>query len=401
MTAPAAQHRPPWSVVWVLSVTQIISWGSLFYAISVLMAPIERELGWSRDAIVGAFSLSMVCTGLAAFPVGNLIDRYGGRHVMAGGSLLGATMLALLSVTTSLPAFYAIWIGLGVAMSAVLYEPAFAVITASFGSDARKAITTLTLPGGLASTVFWPLTQALVAALGWRHAVLVLALFNLVVCVPLHWWFLPKTGSQRMTEERGGAPREERPHVQMRDIVTTRKFVLLALAFTANMLAFSAMSIHLITLLNERGLSAADTVLLAAIVGPMQVLGRIGEFTIGKRFRATQIATAAIALLPVALLILQFAGVNWAVLLLFVTVYGISNGIITIVRGVIPAEIFGRERYGAINGALAAPVLAARSLGPLVAAMIWSYAGGYDAVIWTLAAVGLVSAFSFHLALKR
>ena len=396
MTLP----RPPWSVVWALSVTQIISWGSLFYAISVLIAPIERELHWSRDAIVGAFSLSMVCTGLAAFPVGNLIDRYGGRYVMGGGSVLAAAMLALLSQTTSLPGFYAIWVGLGIAMSAVLYEPAFAVITACFGADARKGITTLTLPGGLASTVFWPLTQALVAALGWRHAVLVLALFNLLVCVPLHWWFLPKTGAGRTKDEHGTAIRDARSPVHMRDIVMTRKFVLLALAFTANMLAFSAMSIHLITLLNERGLSAADAVLLAAIVGPMQVLGRIGEYTIGKRFRATQIATAAIVLLPVALLILQFSGTYWMLMLVFVTVYGISNGIITIVRGVIPAELFGRERYGAINGALAAPVLAARSMGPLVAAMIWSFAGGYDAVIWTLAAVGLVSAFSFHFALK-
>src|SRR3954467_8796913 len=101
------KNNPPWSVVWVLSVTQIISWGSLFYGIAVLIAPIEHDLGWSRDAIVGAFSLSMVCTGLGAFPVGNLIDRYGGRHVMAGGSLLGAVMLMLLSVTTTLPAFYA------------------------------------------------------------------------------------------------------------------------------------------------------------------------------------------------------------------------------------------------------------------------------------------------------
>src|SRR5215217_3288197 len=102
--------RPPWSVVWALSITQIISWGSLFYAISVLIAPIERELGWGRDAIVGAFSLSMVCSGLAAYPVGILIDRYGGRHIMAAGSILASAMLVALSQTHSLLAFYAIWI---------------------------------------------------------------------------------------------------------------------------------------------------------------------------------------------------------------------------------------------------------------------------------------------------
>jgi MFS family permease len=386
--------------VWALSVTQIISWGSLFYAISVLIAPIERELHWSRDAIVGAFSLSMICTGLAAFPVGNLIDRYGGRYVMGGGSLLAAVMLALLSQTTSLPAFYATWIGLGLAMGAVLYESAFTVITASFGTHARKGITALTLAGGFASTVFWPLTQALITSLGWRHALLVLAVSNLAICAPLHWWCLPKTGAHLAQDMRATDAQSERDAPRIREIVLTRTFMLLALSFTMNMLAFSAISIHLIPLLSERGFTTADAVWLAAIVGPMQVVGRIGEYTVGARFRATQIATLAIILLPIALLVLHFAGLHWGLVLIFITLYGMSNGTMTIVRGIIPAEIFGRERYGAINGALAAPVLAARSLGPLVAAMIWSAAGGYDIVIWTLAAVGLVSAISFFLAVK-
>src|SRR3954463_2277457 len=228
------KKNPPWSVVWVLSVTQIISWGSLFYAISVLMAPIEHELGWSRDAIVGAFSLSMVCTGLAAFPVGNLIDRYGGRHVMGGGSVLAAVMLAVLSQTTSLPVFYATWIGLGIAMGAVLYEPAFTVITACFGPQARKGITALTLAGGLASTVFWPLTQALITSLGWRDALLVLAFLNLLVCAPLHWWWLPKSGAHRIKEKIKDDSKTQPAKLRIREIVFTRTFMLLALAFTMN-----------------------------------------------------------------------------------------------------------------------------------------------------------------------
>ena len=388
-------------MVWALSVTQIISWGSLFYAISVLIAPIERELHWSRDAIVGAFSLSMVCTGLAAFPVGNLIDRYGGRYVMGGGSILAAVMLALLSKTTSLPMFYATWIGLGIAMGAVLYEPAFTVITACFGTNARKGITALTLFGGLASTVFWPLTQALITALGWRHALLVLAVSNLLICAPLHWWCLPRSGAHRVKEQGAGSGQAVRATPRMREIVFTRTFMLLALAFTMNMLAFSAISIHLIPLLHERGFTMSDAVWLAAIIGPMQVAGRIGEYTVGARFRAIEIATIALFLLPVALLLLRFAGLSWIWVLVFVTLYGVSNGVMTITRGIIPAEIYGRERYGAVNGALAAPVLASRSLGPLVAAFIWSAAGGYDAVLWALAAIGFVSLVSFYLAVKR
>jgi predicted MFS family arabinose efflux permease len=399
-SSPDTPPRPPWSVVWALSVTQIISWGSLFYAISVLIAPIEREFGWSRDAIVGAFSLSMVCTGLAAFPIGNLIDRYGGRYVMGGGSVLAAVMLALLSQTTSLPAFYAIWVGLGLAMGAVLYDPAFTVITLSFGANARKGITALTLVAGFASSVFWPLTQALIASFGWRHAVLVLAISNLVICAPLHLLCLPKAGAHTGTGGRARGADAESATLSIRDIVRTRKFLLLATAFTANMLAFSAISIHLIPLLHERGFAMTDAVWLAAIVGPMQVAGRICEYTVGARFRATQIAMLAFVFLPAALLVLRFAGLQWGLVLVFVALYGASNGIMTIIRGIIPAEIFGRERYGAVNGALAAPVLASRSLGPLVAAVIWSAAGGYDAVIWTLAAVGLLSAIAFALAVK-
>ena len=389
--------RPPWSVIWALSVTQIISWGSLFYAISLLIAPIEHQFGWSRDAIVGAFSLSMVCSGLAAYPVGVMIDRYGGRFVMGGGSVMAAVMLALLSQTNSLPAFYAVWIGLGIAMGAVLYDPAFTVITACFGADARKGITVLTLAGGFASTVFWPLTQLLIASFGWQHALLVLALLNLAICAPLHLLCLPKTGANmaRSKHEAG----DDAPPV--RDIVLTRKFLFLAVSFTTNMLAFSAISIHLIPLLSERGFSMVDAVWLAAIVGPMQVAGRVAEYTVGARFRVTQVALVAFMLLPVSLLVLRFANVQWGLVLLFVTLYGASNGIMTIARGLIPAEIFGRGRYGAVNGALAAPVLASRSLGPLVAAVIWSAAGNYDAVIWALAAVSLLSAISFYLTVKN
>jgi MFS family permease len=327
-----------------------------------------------------------------------LIDRYGGRYVMGCGSVMAAAMLVLLSQTSSLPAFYAIWVGLGIAMGAVLYDPAFTVITASFGINARKGITALTLAGGFASTVFWPFTQELIASLGWRHALLVLAAFNLIICAPLHWWFLPAAAPSRSHREPAAHTRRNEPAI--RDIVMTRTFLMLATSFTANMLAFSAISIHLIPLLFERGFSMTDAVWLAAVVGPMQVAGRIAEYTVGARFRATQVAMLAFIFLPVALIVLRYAGVQWGLVLVFVALYGASNGVMTIARGIIPAEIFGRARYGAVNGALAAPVLASRALGPLVAAVIWSAAGGYDAVIWTLAAIGILSAVSFFLAVK-
>ena len=373
----------------------------MFYALSVLLVPIERELGWSRDAIIGAFSLSLLCTGLTSLPVGMLIDRYGGRAVMGCGSLAAAVLFVLLSRVETLTAFYAIWVGIGFAMSMTLYEPAFAVITASFGGSARKGITALTLAGGFASTVFWPLTQFLIAELGWRNALLTLALLNFIVCMPLHALFLPPSPRRPSAAAHGGggaATLAAGP--ALRDIVRTRAFLMLAVTFTANMLAFSALSVHLIPLLHEKGFSSTDAVLLAAVVGPMQVAGRIWEYTLGAGLRATQVALVALILFPLAAGILYFGGGTWFIVIAFIACYGVSNGIMTIARGTIPVEIFGRERYGAVNGALSAPVLASRAVGPLVASLIWTATGSYDAVVWTLAAIGLIAVATFVLAVK-
>ena len=387
----------PWPVVWALSVTQIVSWGSIYYSISVLMPAIESELGWSRDAIVGAYSLSLLCSGIGAYPVGAWIDRYGGRSVMAFGSVAGAALLLALSQVQSLTAFYLIWVGLGFTMAMVLYEPAFAVIAKCFGAEARRGITVLTLAGGFASTVFWPLAQSLVAATGWRYAVVVLALCNLLLCAPLHALFLPASAASAHPDDHAAAASGS-ASPGLRDVLATRAFWLLAIAFTANMLAFSALSVHLISLLNEKGFGMTEAVWLSALVGPMQVAGRIGEFTVGARFRVSQVAMFALVLLPIALVTLSFAGSAWGLVLAFVVLYGASNGIMTIARGVIPVELFGRERYGAVNGALSTPVVASRALGPFIVAVIWSASGGYDTVLWALAAIGVLSIACFGLA---
>ena len=389
------QTRSPWGIVWALSVTQIISWGSLYYAFSVLLVPMERDLGWHRDTLVGAFSLSLLVAGAGAFPVGMLIDRIGGRKVMSLGSVLAGALLLVLARTESVALFYAVWTGLGMAMAMLLYEPAFAVIYATFGADARKGITALTLTAGFASTVFWPLSQGLVHATGWRGAVGIMGCANLLLCAPLHVLFLPSSA--------GGARRASssaRASI-LPSLLRNRSFWLLAVSFTANMAAFSTLSVHLIPLLQERGLSPADTVLLAAAIGPMQVLGRVLEVTVGARFRAAQVGLLALSLLPVALIALAEAGSRWVLLIAFAALYGASNGVMTIVRAVMPAELFGRESYGAISGALSAPVILSRAVAPIAAALLWSASGSYAVVLWVLVALALIAVAGFALATRR
>jgi predicted MFS family arabinose efflux permease len=295
----------------------------------------------------------------------------------------------------SVVALYAVWAGLGAVMAATLYDPAFAVITRLFASNYRRAITTLTLFGGFASTVFWPLTQFLIAAFGWRHTLLVLALLNLVVCAPLHWWVLPGDGG-------GGRGRMTGPPAPgaFRAALRAPLFYLLTLAFTGNALVFSATQVHLMSMLQEKQLSAASAALVGAMIGPMQVTGRVLELAFAGRLSASTVGILAMAFLPLSLWLLGVAGVQWPLLVAFAVIYGIGNGAMTIVRGATAAELFGREAYGAINGAMAAPVIVAKAAGPLVAALLFAGLGGYDATLLVLIVVSAVSTAVFALSTR-
>ncbi|MBL0141153.1 MAG: MFS transporter [Betaproteobacteria bacterium] len=384
-----------WRLVAALGVTQIVSWGSVYYAFAVVMESVQRELGASAPVTVGAYSLALLVSGLVAAPVGRHIDRRGARWAMTAGSLGAAIGLAAFSQVTSAAALYAVWTVLGFVMGLVLYEPAFASLALVFRADLRKAITVLTLAGGFASTVFWPLTQWLASSLGWREAVLVLAAINLLVCVPLHALHLPAKG-QRPDAPAGAAD----DAAGRTKLLGNRHFRWLAFAFTLNMLAFSAMGLHLLAMLQEQGFPPTNAALLAALVGPMQVAGRIAEFAFASRVSPARVGEIALAIFPVSIAILAFAGGStWAVVA-FAILYGASNGVMTIVRGTVPAEIFGREGYGALSGLMATPVLLARAAGPFAAAGVLAVGGGYRAVALSLVAVGVVSWMAFAMAVR-
>ena len=389
--ADAASFR----TICALGVAQIISWGSMFYAFSFLITPLMEASGAGRSVVFGAFSLGLLISGLLSAPVGALIDRVGGRGVMTAGSVAGAALLALLSQVQSVVALYAVWAGVGFVMAATLYDPAFAVIMRLFAANYRRAITSLTLFGGFASTVFWPLTQSLIATFGWRDALLVLAALNLVVCAPIHWWTLPGDGRPARSPVSAATG-----HGGLRAALRTPVFYLLTVAFTGNALVFSATQVHLMSMLQAKSLSAASAALVGAMIGPMQVTGRVLELLFASRLSASTVGILAMAFLPLSLWLLSLAGVQWPLLVAFAVIYGTGNGVMTIVRGAIAAELFGRDAYGAINGAMAAPVIVAKAAGPLAAALLFSWLGGYDATLLVLIAVGGVSTAVFVLSTR-
>ena len=392
---PARPDPASFGTICALGIAQIISWGSIYYAFSFLISPLMAASGGDKATVFASFSLGLLVSGILSAPVGSLIDRVGGRGVMTAGSLAGAVLLALLSQVQSVIALYAVWAGLGAVMAATLYEPAFAVITRLFASNYRRAITTLTLFGGFASTVFWPLTQFLIAHIGWQHALLVLAALNLLVCAPLHWWVLPRNGGAGQGRRTASAPSGA-----FRTALRTPVFYLLTIAFTGNALVFSATQVHLMSILQAKQMTAASAALVGAMIGPMQVTGRVLELAFASRLSASTVGIVAMAFLPLSLLLLGIAGVEWPLLMCFAVIYGTGNGVMTVVRGAIPAELFGRDAYGAINGAMAAPVTVAKAAGPLVAALLYAALGGYDTTLFILIAIGAASTLVFVLSTR-
>ena len=392
-----AAESVAWRLIVALGVTQIVAWGSVYYLFALLMEPLQQALAADKQQVVGAFSLALLVSGLATPWVGRTIDRVGGRSVMTAGSLGAALLLAVLSRVETLAALYATWLGLGLAMAATLYAPAFAVLTQAHPVRYRAAIGTLTLFGGFASTVFWPLTALLIGHLGWRDALLVLAAINLLVCVPLHAWLLPPPPADRAVGDGDIGARDP----AARDVLRTRPFIALAACFVGQSLVVSAIGVHLIALLAARGLSPAAAAGIAALVGPMQVLGRVVEMSVARRVSAATAGRVAALCFPLGLLALWLAPQAPWLVLVFALFYGAGNGVMTIVRGAVPAELFGRTHYGAISGALAAPGMLAGAFAPLLASLLWAAFGDYERVLAALALLSAAAAAAFFVATAR
>ncbi|TFW09851.1 MFS transporter [Oxalobacteraceae bacterium OM1] len=391
-------QRPasPWKIVYLLAVTQVVSWGSLYYAFSIVAHDIRQEFGWSTELVFGAFSLSLLVSGLASTPAGMLLDRFGGRWVMGAGSLLAGGGLLLLATTHEPVQYFAAWILIGVAMALALYDAAFATINREFFADARKGISVLTLFGGLASTVFWPLTLKLNTAVGWRDTFMVFGIVHLALCLPLHLLLPVSARRPRAAADAAGAARD----YTLREALRDATFWKLAFAFSANVFIFSALSAHLIPMLQRFGHSAGIAVLAASLIGPMQVAGRLGEMTFARHVAPQNVGKVVFGLLPVALLALTALGEFQLAIAAFCILYGVSNGILTIVRGTIPQTLFGREHYGAISGAMSGPGLIAKAGGPLIAA---AFVGAHQTptlLLGVLFAVSVVSLLCYLAAIR-
>ncbi|ABY30315.1 MFS transporter [Methylorubrum extorquens] len=364
------------TVISALGVVEILAWGSSFYLPAVLAGPIAADTGWPLAWVVGGLSIGLLVAAVASPRVGIAIQRHGGRPVLALAAVLLAVGLAALGLAPNLPAFLAGWLVVGLGMGCGLYDPAFATLGRLYGSEARPAITTLTLWGGFASTVCWPLSAFLVEQVGWRHACLAYAGLHLLVTLPLVLGLIPRApaaeAARGEVHHRGG----------MLTARERRAFLLMAGVLVLGGAVMTLVSVHLITLLQARGVALAAAVSYGALIGPAQVGARIVEMAGKGRHHPLWTLTAAMVLVAAGLAVLA-AGIPAVGLAL--VLYGAGNGIYSIARGTVPLSLFGPERYATLVGRLARPGLAAQALAPSLGAAALAYGGADTAYVLLLA----------------
>jgi MFS family permease len=342
-------------VVTALGLSQTLAWASSYYLPAILADPIGASIGVSRSWVFAAFSAALLIAAFAGPAVGRVIDRYGGRGVLAFSNIVLAVGLVALAATVNTAMLFAAWAILGVGMALGLYDAGFAALAALYGQSARGPITGITLFAGFASTVSWPISTFLNSTLGWRETVLVWAALNLIAGLPLNRFLLPVPSQPAHVSRENGASVGWHPRKEM---------LLLAFVFAAVWFVTGAMASQLPTLLERAGVTPLQAVAAASLVGPAQVAARLAEFVIMRRIHPLISARIAALLHPIGAI--AFAIIGPAAAVAFTVFYGAGNGLLTIARGTVPLAVFGPHAYGERTGLLGAPARAAQAFAPLL-----------------------------------
>jgi MFS family permease len=390
-----------WLMVSGLGVTELVSWGVLIYAFSVLVVPMRDELGWSTAALNAAYATGVVISGILAIPVGRVLQSHGARGVMSAGTVATILMLVLWSTVESVPVFFCVFAIGGLAMATTLYEPLFAVTAAWFDRHRPRAVLVLTVFGGLASVVFVPLTAALVGWFGWREALLVLAGIAALTGFPVHALLVRRSPSDLGLHPDGAGqpPSDKWHHIagSARSVLRSGSFRWLTMCLVMSTGAKFAVSVVLVVFLTDRGYSLTIAALAAGSVGVFQVGGRLVVTALRGRlpqYRATAVVFLGQAVAMVVLLAARGIGS----LVVFVVLCGFGFGLEALLRGTLVAEYYGPANYARINGVLGAFVVGARAVGPLLAGIAGTAFGGYQLVFLSAAALCAASAGALVLA---
>jgi MFS family permease len=381
-----------WVIVVALALTETISWGILFYTFAVVMPAMEAELGWSRVAMTGAFSLALLASGVAAPLVGRWLDRRGPRLLMTLGSIVATLLVVAWSAVEQLASFYLIWLGIGITMAAVLYEPAFVVVNAWFVRQRGRALAIVTFVAAFASVIFIPLATELSQALGWRAALLVLSVVLGLGTIPLHLVVLRRSPQDLGLQPDGEAvsnilaAQPPRQSVPVRAALRNSAFWWLTAGFTLTTLAASALTVHLIPHLLDQGYDARFAALAASVIGAMKFPGRLAFAPLERRMASQHLAALLVLCQALAVLLLVLVPGAYGVIG-GAALFGAASGAGTLARPALLAEYYGAAHYGSISGVLAFFLSGAQALAPVGAGLLYTLFGGYQPVLWIIALV--------------
>jgi predicted MFS family arabinose efflux permease len=368
-----------------LGFSQIVGWGTTFLMPSVLGRSMAGDLALPGEVVYGGITVMFGVGALCAPWIGKLIDRNGARVIMASGSLLYALSIAALSFSQGLWSYLACWAAMGIASTLALNTPASIALAQIAGARARQAIALLAIIGGFASTVFWPISEALAALVGWRGTLLVFAAIHLVGCAPIHLLVLPGRATAMAHATAAAAT------VPLTSAQSSRIFLLLALAFSCGAFIFTGFIVHAIGVLRGLGHDAAGALLLASLIGPAQVGVRLIELGFGHRYSIMSSALFAAAALPLGLGLAWLAGGSFVVALICIVAYGIANGLKAVLRATLPLALFGRAQFGSYMGRLALPQGIVSAAAPPILAFVMTESGaeGVLALCCLIATVAL------------
>ena len=383
MIVPVLPSRPV--VVSTLGAAQILAWGFSYYLVAVLAKPVVADTGWPIAWVVGALSIALLVSGLVSPTVGRLIERRGGRGMLMASAALLAAGLATVGLAPALPVFLAGWVVIGLAMGAGLYDPAFAALGRLYGEHAGPAIAQVSLYGGFASTLCWPLAAFLVERLGWRATCFAFAALALAVVLPLYAFGFPREPAHPPPVAAASADRRA---------IGGRRFALVTFAaiMTLASVITTVVSVHLLALLQARGLTLAEAVALGALFGPAQVGARVLKTAFGRRHHP--IWTLVISTVGVTLGLAMLVG-DRTMIAAGILIYGAGSGVRAIARGTVPLALFGRDGYAVLMGRLAVPVLVAQAASPTIGTALMGRFGAGG----TMAALGVAAALNIGLTL--
>ena len=378
-----------------LGFTQIVGWGTTYLMPSVLGRELERDLGLTPELVFAGITVMFALSAVCSPRIGRIVDRLGARSLMATGSLVYALSLVGLASAQGPVSYMACWAVMGIASAMALSTPSSIAVVQIAGPRARQAIALLTIVGGFASSVFWPITGVLDAAIGWRAILLLYAAIHLLACAPIHWLILP---SRPPTHPAPATAAPASPGVAPEE--AGRVFLLLAITLSFGAFVFTGMQLQMIEMLRELGHPPASALLLASLIGPSQVGIRIFELLFGHRYSIMRSAVFGSLMLPVGLGLALAAGHIFVVALVVIMSYGVSNGLKAVQRATLPLALFGRAQFGAYMGRLALPQGIVAAVAPPIMAAVLSRFGTAGA-LWLCFGFAMISLAAMVLLAQR